>query len=1733
MKIHLPLALRAGLKACFALVPTPALTLAAAAAAALLASPARAVDVEWDTNWGADALVDAPTTIAAADVLTNLPNGYTFLGRNGSPHLTDGVVAVELTTTAAGATDVKVIAGAGSVTDSATASEGALTADTWLAVTGGSYALLVGGSYAQNFNGGPVSNFTGDSHILLEATGAGSPTAAYIIGGIYKDGQAPTFEGNSYISVKGGQVTGSIVGGSTSAHLSTAIFRGDSGVWLYVPLASSGASLHDLPNNLVVGGSAGIANVTPALLQEGDSSVNADFSGFTPTAGVTPTMGKVLIGGAWMRAGTTSNQTGSSRVSILGNAADGSAVTFAQQVLGGSYLVGGGTSTLGGGTELQITGGNFNAYATGGNYFQTAAGRATIAGNVELVLEDATFATFVTGGSFTNSSGGESVIEGAVLMRLANSTFNGIVAAAAMVGGAGGSHTVAGGTQLEIESGTFNSPVAAGAYFHNTGGSAAISGGTQLTIEGGTFNGIVVGGSYESQRGASSSISGGTTVNVTAGTFSNALVGGSFVTAGSTVSRSVIEGDTAMTLGAGVQMNGVNARVIGGSYENTGMSDITTGNVSLTIEGGSYGGDIIGGSYITGTGGNVNIQRSGTVDIVVNGGTFTGTIYGGTYTMRGSADSVNEQGAISIVLAGGTFNGSVYAGGGVAQPGPGRSGVQSASTTVDIGNAVTLGTADAGIIVSGGVLNSNAASSVAGDRTLVLSGDAPYTNLDNVLFRDFNVVDNASDATIKITDSDMAFTKRGAGTLTIAGAASNLNSIDSFTVEQGLFDAGTAWVTHGGNGLSSITVGAGGEFRASGLTLEDGAALTLDVSDSPATGMVLVDGNGTLAVLGDGSLSLTLSGVENLFPGTSATLVTWNAASTPLSLDKVTWANKAAGMDGYQLAIAGNSLVLTVSTAGVYMAGDGQQATEREGYQNFGAYQSVAVMPGETLTLTLEGAPDEPQEGEGALVNNLIGAADSSFIVENSGSDGTAAVVILNNERQDIDPIPGGLPGDPVGADTTFAGSIAESGGDVEFVKRGAGTLTVGGTLDAHQLTAEAGSLVLEGDGSALDLLTLAGGTLELAGNGSIEALEDTAAGGALAIGPDATATLTGDSTLEAASIGGSADGAGMLQVQGSLSLADAARLEDVALVLDGGEVALGNAAANSVSALYGDGTLSGTAAALSVTGQGGGFGGTLAGTGTLTVEQGAQQDFTPAMQGVAGWDVVNKGTLAFDFDMGDGSNSSLTLGFVTLEPGSVTSFNYNSDAAADAMLSLTALTVGQGAQLLLSSSGQAELATGSTPYVIGRVTGGQAAGVLGKVELNPLDPAFLLLDADATTLAIDANGNIVLNFVRSDENKLADIADNPNSAAGAGMLWSAATAGLAGAGTDLRDLLDALGGPIDHADANRAMAAAAGAGASVLGMAFADDVERQLRAIRNRTVTMGADPRVVNEDLPYFHAWVNGEGDYRKLDSEGLLPGYELTSWGGTLGMDVDLGDSVTAGLALSALYGELEADSADRAKGDFDRYYMSAFARARSGNWLHTFVGTLGKVDAELKRHVGYGTGSYETRGKADGFGFGLLYEVGYAIPMDEDGEFVLEPVANVAWRHTGMDAYSESSSDAALRVAAKDYDAVTFGLGARAMAVVGENLYNRRSYLEARALAKLDAGDREGEADVAFLGDRAAAGSVRSAERGQVGVELGVGLTVPIGQESGSLFLDGSVELRDGSTHANGTVGYRIDF
>ncbi|MDO4818585.1 MAG: autotransporter outer membrane beta-barrel domain-containing protein, partial [Akkermansia sp.] len=379
--------------------------------------------------------------------------------------------------------------------------------------------------------------------------------------------------------------------------------------------------------------------------------------------------------------------------------------------------------------------------------------------------------------------------------------------------------------------------------------------------------------------------------------------------------------------------------------------------------------------------------------------------------------------------------------------------------------------------------------------------------------------------------------------------------------------------------------------------------------------------------------------------------------------------------------------------------------------------------------------------------------------------------------------------------------------------------------------------------------------------------------------------------------------------------------------------------------------------------------------------------------------------------------------------------------------------------------------------------------------------------------------------------------ATTENGIAGAGMLDDALlykNPQVTNPEGDLAAVMNALEtGAIPQRAADKVAAAMSGASHAALGAAWSHDVDRQLRAIRNRTTQMGMADCVVNEDLPYFNAWINAEGDYAKMNADSTLAGYKLSSWGGTLGVDVDLTPRFTFGAAVTAMSGDFTADSAETAEGDLDRMYVTVFGRYSHRAWSHTLVATYGMADTSLKRTVDYGTGSYTAESDSDGSAFGVMYEVGYAAAINEDASTCLQPVLNLSYRHSSLDGSREKGgSDAALKLGDAEANVFTVALGARLQSTVGTSVYNRATLFEGRVLCKVDSGDRDVAANNAFTGIGHGR-DAKSAEMGLFGVEVGAGITIPVAERGGAVFLDVTGEFRAKYTEVNGTVGYRFNF
>ena len=1363
--------------------------------------------------------------------------------------------------------------------------------------------------------------------------------------------------------------------------------------------------------------------------------------------------------------------------------------------------------------------------------------------------------------------------------------------------------TLTGDTHVQLSGNATAEHVIGG---NNKGASTTLTGNTNVTIKDNAIvAGAIIGGSTSSHN-AVTTITGNTSVLVTniqhsnsatvnLGDFGNVtaqnfITGGSAWTANQT-SGTTIQGSTSVTINVGdAELSGTEGHnnfvknIYGGSYANTksegnGAVQKVEGNSSVSIsgkEGITFTGDIMGGSFWN-WGNGTALTTNGNTSVSIDGGsTFTGKIVGGSW--RGStwtaedptALPVSIGGNITVTLGQGTYLGDIY--------GAGNCGTVGGEVHVSLTGGSIFGEEgeESGITIGG-----SAGAAVEGNRTLELKGTFGTGDFQNVTFTRFdeiNIAQEGTSATIYALTDSPALTKTGAGTLTLGADAAGAETIldgttEGITISEGSLNLSGAggshmkgtWNIASGSRLTgvsgTVTVGEGG---LDGLTIALG---TENIGqDTQASGAVISNGSGTgsdpnLSIKGEGlTLDLSNDAVVNLLLDhktddsssyltlTSGTLTVGDLGDIAFTTDLLSnYGIRVTGTDG-------GSLVLSGAATGLYrVQEEGGNAHEVNSYQTLSGYAGVVIGGGQTLTVNLAGAPGE-SDGQGAKINNLMGATGSSLVVNNTG-DGTA-VVILNNKQMTTgeDDI------DPAGQDTVMGGSIT-GGNNVAFIKEGTGTLTVGGTMDVETLALREGNIVLNGASNTLDTLTLEGGGLTINGNAEVGTITGTEAGGSLTI--QGTLNLTGTGEIN----DGSITGTGTLRIQegAELALGGEARLDGTSVTADG-TLALSGTESGTISSLSGSGTLSMNGGSLSIssaTTSSGTFSGTLAGSGTLDISGQATQylqtgnkDYDLAvrdggvlvLKGAADAPTLNynsitagnNGTLRIEAtgDAQGSANTTLNVESITFQNGSTTEliYNFNQDAPFGApMLTAGTITVQDGAGFLLSNmEGNAAMNAGSDLHdvVLMSATGSISGLEDGQSLAARISGLFAVYYQDAT-LSRDGN-DILLNATLRQENLFASAADTWNSAAGASLLWEARK--NLDPDSQLAQFMNGVSTMINDGNlsgASRAMAAAAGSTVNALGTAQRDALRDQMGWIRNRTTLMGVNPAYVNDDLPRFHMWMEGTGSYAKLDTRGDESGYQLTTWGGTVGVDADLSDRLTVGAAFTAGYGDLTAGAADSADGHLDSYYASLFGRYQDRRWAHTLILTGGWNDAKLNRTVNYGEGSYGTQGSTSGWGFGAMYELTYDVYLDENRSSVLQPLFNASVVTTRMDGYEETGAgNAGLNVGRQDWTTGTLALGGRWMGLVGSNIFGREALAEIRVNAAQDLGDRRGETNVSLLGNPGFAQSVRGAKVGTTALQLGAGLSVPVGTK-GTIYVNGNADIRDGSSALNGSIGYRYDF
>lgn len=315
------------------------------------------------------------------------------------------------------------------------------------------------------------------------------------------------------------------------------------------------------------------------------------------------------------------------------------------------------------------------------------------------------------------------------------------------------------------------------------------------------------------------------------------------------------------------------------------------------------------------------------------------------------------------------------------------------------------------------------------------------------------------------------------------------------------------------------------------------------------------------------------------------------------------------------------------------------------------------------------------------------------------------------------------------------------------------------------------------------------------------------------------------------------------------------------------------------------------------------------------------------------------------------------------------------------------------------------------------------------------------------------------------------------------------------------------------------------GASLSALADSQRRGVQNVQNSLRNRIIQMGGNADWENSGI---QAWAQADGGFSTTKSSDDAPGYDYTAWGATVGANIDLAETVTAGMSFSASYGEIESDHADKATGDSNAYYVNLFARHQTGRWTQMLILTAGQNDMTLERTVG----SYTAEGDTSGSTFSAYYEVGYTLGLNNEFTHIIQPIVSARITSAKVDGYEEKGSigNAALSYDGGSYTYGTIAAGFRYQGVMYESVFERNAVLEVRAMVTSDFGDTTDTAKVAL--GQGKMREVEGVDTSGTGFDFGVGLSIPMEMQT-TLFFDADLNMRPDYTGVSANVGLRYDF
>ena len=727
------------------------------------------------------------------------------------------------------------------------------------------------------------------------------------------------------------------------------------------------------------------------------------------------------------------------------------------------------------------------------------------------------------------------------------------------------------------------------------------------------------------------------------------------------------------------------------TLSNAGTLTVASAGILETANVGANLTTISGGTLIGFPGGDL---------IVIQNNAAAGMTISSTIANNGAATGLTKSGPGLLTLTGpNTYTGGLFLNGGT---------LNAATTNINGGSTTN------GITFNGGTLQAATTGGITTAKAITINpnGGTVDTNGNSVTFSG-NLTGGIAVGAGLIGSFDptgeASFTKTGAGTLTLSGAANAFTGafiINNGTVLDGAAAAGTlgsGYLTFGNNantptvdlnGRSATVAGLIGAGSNGLITsgVVGTSTLTLNGAYSETYGGVIQNGSGTVALtenLNNATETVTLTGADTYTGATTVTsgnLQIGNGTAGTLNSSAI---SVASGMTVSFDEPTGNTVNGAITNSGTVVGNEGTGITNTLGGNITGAGAFTQTGAGATV---LTGAANSYSGATTVNAGTLqVGDGTNGIISNSSASTVAFGATLAFNEAN------GG----------SYSGTIANAG-TVAGVETTGNTNTLGGNITGAGAFTQtgAGATVLTGAANSYSgATTVNAGTLQV-GDGTNGIISNSSAstvafGATLAFneanGGSYSGTIANAGTVAGVettgntnTLGGNITGAGAFTQTGAGAtvLTGAANSYSGATTVNAGTLQVGNGTSGIISNSSASTVASGATLAFNEA-DGGSYSGTIANAGT-----------------VAGIETTGTNTLAGNIT-GAGGFTQSGAGTTVLTGGAN---GYSGPTAVTA----GTLQVGDGTSGIISNSSASTVASGAT-LAFNEANGGSYTGTIGN----------------------------------------------------------------------------------------------------------------------------------------------------------------------------------------------------------------------------------------------------------------------------------------------------------------------------------------------------------------------------------------------------------------------------------